>query len=232
MPLLKSILSDALHLFYPHTCKGCGSDIIADNNFLCLNCINNLPETGFASQRNNPIEKYFWGRISVAAAHSEFYFTKASLIQQLMHALKYKGCKAIGLCLGELLGKSLADSQRFNDIDALIPLPLYADKEHKRGYNQTAIICEGISAVSNMPVITANVARQRFTQTQTLKHRTERWENVAGSFIVKNPQTLQGKHLLLVDDVITTGATLEACGNAILQVENTRLSIATVACTR
>ncbi|MEI9933960.1 MAG: phosphoribosyltransferase family protein [Ferruginibacter sp.] len=118
---------------------------------------------------------------------------------------------------------------RFSTVDILIPLPLFADKEHKRGYNQATILCNGISSITNIPVDTSSVIRQRFTETQTRKHRTERWENVDGSFIVKNETALKNKHLLLVDDVVTTGATLEACGNAIIKIDNTKLSIATLA---
>ena len=189
----------------------------------------NLPETNFAQHANNPIEKIFWGRISIAAAHSEFHFSKESLIQELIHQLKYKGNTAIGIYLGELMGKTLLTSNRFDKIDALIPLPLYPDKEHKRGYNQAAVICDGMSAVMNVPVIKNMVLRQRQTDTQTKKHRIERWENVAGSFIIKDESKLKGKNLLLVDDVITTGASLEACGTVIATIDGVKLSIATLA---
>ena len=229
MPFLKNIFSDTLHLFYPHMCNGCGSDLLKEKNLLCLKCINNLPHTHFARYKNNPVEKYFWGRLPLVAAHSEFYFSKESLIQHLIHQLKYKGNIKIGVYLGEMAGKTLLNSNRFNTVDALIPLPLFADKERQRGYNQAAVICNGISMVMNIPVIKDNIIRQRFTETQTLKHRTERWENVSGSFAVNNAAALKGKHLLLVDDVVTTGATLEACGNILLQVEGVRLSIVTLA---
>jgi len=229
MSMLQNIVTPTLHLFYPHICTGCGSDLLKENNLLCLRCINDLPHTNFAPYNNNPAEKVFWGRIPVTAAHSEFYFAKASLIQQLIHQLKYKNNRAIGFYLGELMGKSLLDGGRFNTIDFLIPLPLYPDKERKRGYNQAAVICNGLSAIMNVPVITGNVIRQRFTETQTRKHRTERWENVKGSFVVNDPAALKGKNVLLVDDVVTTGATLEACGSILLQTEGVKLYIATLA---
>jgi ComF family protein len=229
MPSLKNIFSATLHLFYPHVCTGCGSDLLEEKNLLCLHCINDLPHTNFAQYSNNPIEKIFWGRMPVTAAHSEFYFTKATLIQHLIHQLKYKSDTAIGFYLGEIMGNTLLTSGRFSNIDYLIPLPLYPDKERKRGYNQAAIICNGMSATMNIPVLTQNILRQRFTATQTLKHRTERWENVAGSFIIKNAAALRGKNVLLVDDVITTGATLEACGSILVQVEGLQLFIASLA---
>ena len=226
---LKNIVGSTLHLFYPHVCTGCGSDLLQADNLLCLKCIHNLPQTGFATLPNNPVEKYFWGRIPLTAAYSQFYFSKEFLIQHLIHQLKYKGDTGIGFYLGQLMGETLLNSSRFSSVEALIPLPLYADKEHKRGYNQATVICNGMSAVMNVPVLNGAVIRQYATETQTRKHRTERWENVKNSFKVVKAQELAGKHLLLVDDVVTTGATLEACGHIILGVEHVNLSIATLA---
>ena len=226
---LKNIFSSTIHLFYPHTCTGCGSDLVAEDNLLCLKCIHNLPHTNFAALANNQIEKDFWGRINLEAAYSQFYFSKEFLIQHLIHQLKYKGDTKIGFYLGEIMGKTLLKSNRFSTIDALVPLPLYADKEHKRGYNQATVICNGMSAVMNIPVLNEAVVRKQATETQTRKHRTERWENVKDSFKVAKPGELSGKNLLLVDDVVTTGATLEACGHVILQQGDVKLSIATLA---
>ncbi|MDQ6757053.1 MAG: ComF family protein [Bacteroidota bacterium] len=229
MNVKTTILSPLVHLFYPHVCTGCGSDLIEDDNLLCLKCINELPHTNFAMHANNPVEKIFWGRVDIISAMSEFYFAKGTLIQTLIHEFKYNGNKDIGMYLGATIGRSLAGTDRFKNIDALIPLPLFADKEFRRGYNQATILCNGISEVINVPVIKNNVVRKRYTETQTLKHRTERWENVEGSFEINDPSQLKGKHLLLIDDVVTTGATLEACGAEILKIENTKLSIATLA---
>lgn len=225
-----SIASSPLfHLFYPHHCIGCGSDVIEYENFLCLECIHALPHTHFALHANNPVEKDFWGRIPVAAAMSELYFSKGSIVQNLIHELKYKNNKKVGIYLGNLMGKSLLHSNRFRNIDVLIPLPLYKKKEKRRGYNQSDILCNGICEIINRPLMKNNVIRKIFTETQTRKHRTERWENVEKTFHVTDPKLLEGKHILLVDDVITTGATLESCGAEILKVKNTILSIATLA---
>ena len=223
------IVSPILHFFYPHNCIGCGSDIIANDNFLCLDCINNLPHTGFSLHANNPVEKMFWGRLAVTAGTSEFYFSKGSIIQNLIHELKYKGNRKAGIYLGNLMGNSLLKSNRFLNIDMLVPLPLFAKKEFKRGYNQAMILCEGIAEVMDLPIITKNVIRIVHTETQTKKGRIERWENVEKSFTVKDLSVLKGKHILLVDDVITTGATMEACGAEILKVNDARLSIAALA---
>ncbi len=149
-------------------------------------------------------------------------------MQHLIHQLKYKANQDVGVYLGELVGNSLLNSNRFDQIDFLVPLPLFPEKERKRGYNQATVICQGISAVMNVPILTGNVLRKRFTETQTRKHRTERWENVADSFFVKDSLRLEGKHILLVDDVVTTGATLEACGSVIINIPGAKLSLATL----
>ncbi len=171
----------------------------------------------------------FWGRIAIAAGTSEFYFSKRSIVQNLIHELKYKGNRKAGIYLGNLMGNGLLKSNRFLDVDLLVPLPLFAKKEFKRGYNQAMVLCEGIAEVMNLSILNKNVIRIVHTETQTKKGRTERWENVEKSFTVKDPAALAGKHILLIDDVITTGATMEACGAEILKANNTRLSIATLA---
>jgi ComF family protein len=220
--------SPLFHLFFPHNCVGCGSDVIDKDSFLCLQCIHDLPYTNFAMHGNNPVEKKFWGRIAVTSAMSEFYFSKGSIVQNLIHEFKYKGNKIVGHYLGNLIGKSLLNSNRFH-IDAIIPIPLFEKKEKKRGFNQAEILCKGISEIMNVPIIKKNVIRTVPTKTQTRKGRLERWQNVEKTFSVSDTQNLQGKHILLVDDVITTGATLEACASEILKIENVRISIATLA---
>lgn len=216
------------HLFFPHICLGCGSDVIDKDNFICLQCINDLPHTNFAMHANNPVEKRFWGRIPLTSAMSEFYFSKESIIQNLIHEFKYKGNKKVAHFLGNRIGKSLLNSNRF-PVEAIIPLPLFEKKEKQRGYNQSELLSFGISEVMNVPVIKNNVIRTVYTETQTKKGRLERWTNVEKVFAVKEPGQLNGKHLLLVDDVITTGSTLEACAKKILEVEDVLLSIATLA---
>ncbi len=226
---VKSLLTDAMHLFFPHTCMGCGNDVVANDNILCLRCISNLPHTNFEKLPGNPIENIFRGRVHIEAASSQFYFSKGHLVQYLIHQLKYKSNKTAGEYLGAVMGRALLQSGRFSNIDYLIPLPLYADKEFKRGYNQAQIICEGICTSMEVPVHSKNVIRERYTDTQTKKHRAERWENVEGSFRILQPEKLQGKNILLVDDVITTGATLEACAQVLTKIAATKIYLATVA---
>jgi len=229
MAFVKHLFADAMQLFFPHNCMGCGSDVLSKDSMLCLRCNSSLPYTGYESIENNPIENIFRGRVTIKEAASTFYFSKGHLVQHLIHQLKYKGNKDVGQYLGALMGKTLLQSNRFSNIDYLVPLPLYADKEFKRGFNQSTVICNGISDTMQKPVMNNNVIRQRYTDTQTKKHRAERWENVEGSFAIKDPAKLHGKNVLLVDDVITTGATLEACAQCLQQVPGINISFATLA---
>lgn len=229
--LVKKSLSNFLHLFYPHNCEGCGTDILFDKQFLCAKCVHDLPKTVFFAHQTNPIEKLFYGRLNLHAAGSLYYFTKDALVQHLLVQLKYKGNKECGYFLGRMMGHSLLESNRFTDIDLLLPLPLHAKKEHIRGYNQATLLCEGIQEVLQKPIVTDAVSRIRFTETQTQQNRVSRWQNMEGIFAVTQPDLLTNKHILLVDDVITTGATLEACGAAILEIEGVLLSIASAAYT-
>jgi ComF family protein len=231
MTLVKNYIADFLHLFFPHICIGCNTDVLNDNHILCAKCISNLPETGFLSSAGNPVEKIFYGRLNVQNAGSAFYFNKNSVIQQVIIQLKYKSNQQAGNFLGKLLGHQIAGSKRFDDVDLLIPLPLNDKKLFKRGYNQAAVIVKGITSVWNKPVIENAIERVLFTETQTHKDRVARWETMEGVFTVTHPRLLKNKHILLVDDIITTGATLEACGEAILKVPGTRLSVATIAYT-
>jgi ComF family protein len=226
---VRSLFSDALHLFFPHTCMGCGTDLINTENILCFRCVANLPHTNFEKLPGNPIEHIFRGRVHIEAASSQFYFSKGHLVQFLIHQLKYKGNKEAGKYLGAVMGKALLQSGRFTNADYLIPLPLYADKEFKRGYNQAEVICNGMSTAMNIPVYAKNVIRKRYTDTQTKKNRTDRWENVEGSFSILHPEKLHGNHIILVDDVITTGATLEACAQCLLTIPAIKISIAALA---
>jgi ComF family protein len=228
---LNSYLNHFAHLFFPHVCEGCGNDIIEHGSLLCAKCLSNLPETNFIGEPNNPVEKIFYGRVNIEAAGSAFYFTKHSLVQHLVVQLKYRGNKEIGFYLGKLLGYRMAQTNRFNSVDAIIPLPLNPRKEQKRGYNQATIIAEGIASVWQKQVLKNSVQRLVFTETQTHKDRVARWQTMEGVFENINKESLTGKHLLLVDDIVTTGATLEACGEKLLEVPGTKLSIATVAYT-
>ena len=218
-------LSSLLHLFYPHTCEGCGSDLLYDHQFLCARCMHQLPATGFFAKAGNPVEKIFYGRVPVKQAAAAFYFTKSSLLQHLLVQLKYKNNKEAGYFLGRMMGHALAASERFAGTDVLVPLPLHPKKEFMRGYNQAALLCEGIAEVWHKPILINAVTRTRFTETQTHQNRLSRWQNMEAVFTVTQPRILTHKQILLVDDVITTGATLEACGASMLEVEGVELGV-------
>ena len=224
----KEIKESFLQVVFPHVCDGCGSDLLNIESRLCIRCVASLPETNFEQHVGNPVEKTFWGRMPITDAAAHFYFTKESLMQHLMHQFKYKGNEDLGLQLGRIMGYAIKSSNRFNNIDALVPLPLFPFKEKKRGYNQATVLCNGISEVLCLPVLNTVIIRPQHTETQTKKGRIERWRNIEGKFQLLNPTVIQNKHLLLVDDVVTTGATLEACGNELLSVENVKLSLATL----
>ena len=224
----KEIKDSFFHLVFPHVCDGCGSDILNEESHLCFSCLTALPETDFHMHGNNPVEKIFRGRLPLVNATAQYYFTKESLMQQLMHQFKYKGNKELGLQLGRLMGMALKKTNRFSTIDALVPLPLFPSKEKKRGYNQATILCEGIAGAISLPVLKDVIIRPQHTDTQTKKGRIERWRNIEGKFELIKPGGIINKHLLLVDDVVTTGATLEACGIELLKAENVSLSIATL----
>ena len=228
MITLKEIKESFLHLLFPHICAGCGSDIVSEESVLCIRCMDAMPETNFELHPDNPVEKIFWGRLPLAAATAQFYFTKESLMQHLMHQFKYKGNKELGLQLGRIMGDQLKRSGRFTGVDALVPLPLFPSKEKRRGYNQAAVLCEGIAESIKVPVWDKIITRPWHTETQTKKGRMERWKNMEGKFVLADAAITGNKHLLLVDDVVTTGATLEACGNELLKTENVMLSVVTL----
>ena len=229
--MFKKALHPLLHLFIPHQCAGCGSDIMSRQQVLCMHCINRLPVTSFCNHANNPVEKIFWGRMPLTAAASYLYFSKDSVLQHIVHELKYKGNKELGAFIGRKMGEALLYAQRFKDADALVPLPLFAARERKRGYNQAALLCQGMAEILKLPVLTRVIRRHTHSETQTNKNRIDRWLNMQGKFVLQQPDAISNKHILLVDDVITTGATLEACGQELLTAPNTRLSIMTMAYT-
>ena len=225
----RKLFTDFVNFLYPHNCAGCGSNLLENDQSICIHCYTNLPETNYAALPGNPIEKIFYGRLNVEEASAGYYFSKSSVLQRLIHQLKYNGNTEVGYQLGQWLGLQLQKSNRFHSIDALIPLPLYPSKEKKRGYNQATVLCEGISDIMNIPILNNAVLRKRYTDTQTKKGRSERLQNVDGSFELADPGAVHQKHVLLVDDVITTGATLEACGVVIKEATDVKLSIATLA---
>ncbi|MBC7553871.1 MAG: ComF family protein [Taibaiella sp.] len=222
-------LGDGLsHLFYPALCEGCNKPLVNKEVVLCLGCEALLPETGYHHIAANETEQRFAGRIPFKHASSFAYFTDEGLLQHLMHGLKYRGRAETGSYLGGLLGQRLSAAGWIKDIDLIIPVPLHPAREAERGYNQSLLIAEGIGGQVVKPVLDKTLLRARKTESQTQKSRTERVNNMKDAFKVQGAEGLKGKHILLCDDVLTTGATLEACALALLAEESIKISVVTI----
>jgi len=229
MNLQRSYLADFVSLLFPELCAACRESLVANEYLLCTDCRFNLPYTNFHLQADNIVARQFWGKINIEAAFALFYFNKGGKIQNMLHQLKYNGQQQIGNLLGNIAGGQLIKNEIFNNVDYIIPVPLHKKRFRERGYNQSTRFAEGLADKLNAVVEEGNLVRVKSTETQTHKSRFARFENMQEVFRVINPEKLKGKHVLLVDDVVTTGSTLEACGEQLLKVEGLKLSIATIA---
>jgi len=229
--MLKSILNYAnelLQIVYPTICNACGDQLTRSESIICLQCQTSLPQTNYWNIRENKMERHLQGRFPFQSAVALYYFSKEGGVQNLLHELKYKGKTEIGFSLGETLGKKLAESDLAKP-DVIVALPLFWKKEKQRGYNQSKYFAEGLSAALQIPVASNAVERIRDSESQTRKNRFDRIENVEHIFQLKENHQMDNKHVLLVDDVLTTGATIEACADALLKANNIKLSLATIA---
>lgn len=224
-----SIFKDFISLFYPDICASCGTILNRDEEILCLECIYSLPETNFHLFKDNPLEKLFWGKVNIESAVSFYYYSKKGKIQNIIHRLKYKGHKEIGIYLGKQYGNILKMSENFKSLDLIIPVPLHKHKQMKRGYNQAEYFAKGLSISMNIPFDNNILFRIKPSESQTYKKRYERWKNVNEIFELKDSAQLKGKHVLLVDDVITTGSTIESSAKTLLTVPDIKLSVASIA---
>ncbi|MFT4659983.1 MAG: ComF family protein [Patiriisocius sp.] len=227
---IDSILKSILGLFYPSICPGCSKILMNGEDMICVNCLFDLPFTDIHNKINNQVEERLAGKIPFDAATALCFYQKSSTIQSLIQALKYRGNTDIGLYLGEMLGRSLSYSNRFNDIDYIIPVPLHPMKLRMRGYNQSDFIGEGVSVALNASVSNENLVRSKHTQTQTTKSIFDRWKNVSQIFECLDPDQFANKHVLVVDDVITSGSTLEGCISALTVIPGIKISVALIAC--
>jgi len=218
-----------LRLFFPRVCAVCGAPLVGDEQHICTRCMLSLPLALGAKEANNFVEKRFWGRIPIEAATSLLLFQRGNPSQKILHEIKYYGNERLARFMGRQLGNWIVDTQRFDDVDLIIPVPLHRRKERRRGYNQSLLLCRGISEVFPRPIETGNLIRQKMTDTQTHKNREQRLDNMQCVFTIRNPQALNHKHVLLIDDVITTGATTEACYQVLSMIEGLQISIASLA---
>lgn len=226
----KAYLTDLFNLFYPNVCLSCSKALIKGEEVLCFKCENELPQTGYWNDGENRLAKRFWGRVPVQGTVALFKFHKGGEIQNLLHALKYKGRKEAGEYCGKMLGHYLKQSDSIiQNVDLIVPVPLHWKKEKQRGYNQCTPFAEGISKVLSVSYSLTALERVHENTSQTKKSKFDRFGNVSEIFAVKDAKQLQGKHILLVDDVVTTGATAEACLQTILSVPETKVSFAAIA---
>jgi len=218
-----------IDLFFPKVCYACHKVLNDYEEDLCTNCRNELPVTNFHFNGDNNVLKVFYARVKVENGTALFRFEKKGLVQQLIHSLKYKGQESIGVFLGDWLGGELKTLKEFLEIDMVIPVPLHKNKLKKRGYNQVAKFAQHIATALNAQYVDNVLLKVTNTQSQVLKNRFARWTNNEELFTLQNTSAIANKHILLVDDLITTGATMEACINVLNQAENVKISVASMA---
>lgn len=224
-------IDNFISLFFPNNCYACGNNLYRNEDIICTSCLFHLPKTNYHFDKDNEISKIFWGRVNIETASACYFFSKSGKVQHLIHQFKYRGKKQIGIYIGDLYGRELKKSPYYKNIDLIIPVPLHPKKEKKRGYNQSEIFARGLSNSMNIPYDINTLIRVYASETQTKKTRFKRWENVKEIFQLREPENLQKKHILLVDDVITTGATIESCANMLIKIEGVKVSIASIAVT-
>jgi len=223
------MLASVLDLFFPKVCFACQSQLTDFENYVCTSCRHNLPVTNFHFENDDYVLKTFYGRAKIEQATALLRFEKKSITQQLIHNLKYKGYQEIGVFLGKWLGEELKELDAYKSIDIVIPVPLHKKKLRKRGYNQVTKFGQEIALQLDVDYYDDVLIKITNTASQVNKSRFSRWINNEELFAIQNKEKIQGKHILLVDDVITTGATMEACISVLNKAENVKISLASMA---
>jgi ComF family protein len=229
MSYIYDLWDDFVSLLFPRLCFACGNHLMRNENLICTECYVVIPRSNYHIKVENPVAQLFWGRCLLEKAAAFSFYNKGSRIRNLIHNLKYKGIKEIGYELGSIYARSLKSSGFTTGIDLIIPVPLHPSKKRIRGFNQSDVISSGIADVTGLPVDTNSLVRTTVSATQTRLSRYERWTNVESIFRVTDPEKIRGRHILLVDDVITTGSTIESCANELLKVEGVRVSVVALA---
>jgi ComF family protein len=229
MNFLFDLWDEFISLLFPRLCYACGEHLMKNEKIICTLCYVSMPKTNYHLSPDNPVEQLFWGRCMITRAAAFSFYSKGSRIRKLIHNLKYKGIKEIGEELGKIYGNNLKCSGFLTDIDLIIPVPLHPSRQKKRGFNQSEIISKGIAEVTGLVIDCNSLRRAELSDTQTKRSRYDRWINVEGIFEVIRSENLTGKHILLVDDVITTGSTIDACAGELLKIEGVRVSAVALA---
>lgn len=224
-----ALINDFLSLIYPRYCEACEALLYKHEKVICTRCTLALPKSNFHLNASNPIVMALGGRVPLKQGTSLFVFEKAGKVQNLLHALKYEGQQNIGELMGEMLYKDLESFGFFKGIDHVVPIPLHHKKQKARGFNQSECFAKGISNKGEIHLDVSTLIREVETTTQTKKRKEERWQNVKDAFAITNTEAFKNKHILLVDDVITTGATIEGAWQALKDVEGISVSVATIA---
>lgn len=227
--LVKRYLNDLAALFFAQTCVGCDAPLVSGERLICTTCWYHLPDTHTHKDKHNSSARQLWGRVRLEAVASCWYFRDASRVKRIIHHLKYRGRPEIGTAIGVRYGTVLADTVPFNQADIIVPVPLHPKKLRTRGYNQSAFFARGLARSMKLPVVEHCIIRHRATESQTHKNRYERYENMRKTFEANDADAIADRHVLLVDDVLTTGATLEACASALLENGAARVSAVTIA---
>ena len=222
--------NNLLNLFFPNLCKICKRPLVEGEEQICLKCLCDLPHTGYHQQANNPVEQLFIGKNRIEYATAYLRYEKGGKVQSLIHSLKYHDNKELGYLLGRQIARELqADHSPICTVDLLIPVPLHPRKKQQRGYNQSEWIARGLNTLLKLPIDTTSLRRTKETETQTHKQTYDRWLNMQNIFSVVDREVLAGKHILLIDDVITTGSTIGACAEALLTIPGVRVSVLAIA---
>jgi ComF family protein len=232
MPIyLKNIFSDFLTLLFPEYCYACEKSLARGEAIVCTNCRLKLPYTNVHLQEpaHNELSVRFFGKVPVQHTLAYLYFNRAGRVQRLLHALKYRGVQEIGETLGTWYGHNLREAGYSETFDIIVTVPLHARRQRQRGYNQNDTFARGLAEALDLPWSGKALKRTQYTSSQTHKTRPERWANVEHVFQVNKPEIIQAKRVLLIDDVITTGATLEACAVSLLKAGCQKVSVCTIA---